>query len=265
MSMPVNQSCVLKIWMIGVFLPFIYVSSQATSFSEVRFKETINKNIQALQEVAAESPGPFDLGVSNEEVGRMVLTSGVRGSAFSLQSLALLYENYPDVQVRALVKRIKDKAKEIEDLVGNYDKFLVSNAEAEAIAAADDLAKGLFGLGTKEQGFINKKSETPELTEIFERVKKAKWLPAKKDRAYVLGALTELLEGVQTKKYYKMKVLEAGLHEFRRDLRWFGMSAAALGGLVQTSDGDLNQCEGLHGNLSDPSTARRKSCGLFSC
>ncbi len=71
-------------------------------------------------------------------------------------------------------------------------------------------------------------------------IKSFPWLSVEEDRSYVLDALQEHLKDFK-KVSFNFNLLEdteteKGLHEFRREIRWFSFQANNLDGLVQLKD-----------------------------
>src|SRR6185295_12811971 len=71
---------------------------------------------------------------------------------------------------------------------------------------------------------------------ILIELKKADWLDARNDRKKIANIIADDIKGFE-RDYENGKLhfreLEQGLHEFRRQLRWFSIYAQALGGLIQ--------------------------------
>ncbi len=118
------------------------------------------------------------------------------------------------------------------------DSLLLYNRYSEGKKLS--LYKDLFWVGDKNNIIQQLKSDLRSYT----------WLNDQEDRAYVLEALQDQLKETQ-KITFNFNLLEdteseKGLHEFRREIRWFSFQANNLDGLVQLKE--LNSCptENLH-------------------
>lgn len=230
---------------IGVVLvSLVGIASQsalATTVSQERFSTLLRQNIAVLQSVVRKNPDLFDK--SPEKIGEIAVKSSIRGTAFGLQGLARVYVGYPKKEANELFERIGDSSKEIENLIGNFEKFASAKEKGKMEKAAKALAAGIFGVGSKADGFIDKNGDTSVFDKYLRELEKVELLSDSKDREFALKALANILQDVKDKDYHEMSRLERDLHEFRRNVRWFPIGASALGGVLETSDIGKFQCD----------------------
>src|SRR5262245_4105909 len=191
-----------------------------------------------------------------EAVADAMLESKVRSQLFRLESLLRLYvREVPDFE------KYRRSGKQIEDGLGYYsyavdslnfarDKFRKENqAKAPDAAQQAEQDKVVAALEKKrEAARINfgklvdrssLRSDLPQLrTDLASSL--AGW-DASKDLSYVNRELQKVLREVRDGRY-DFNLLEDGIHEFRRRLRWFPMYVDALDGLVVLRDDAPGSC-----------------------
>ncbi len=230
-------------------------SALADTVSQERFSTLLRQNIAVLQSVVKKNPDLFDK--SPEKIGEIAVKSSIRGTAFGLQGLARVYAGYPKKEANELFEDIDKSAKQIEDLIGTFEKYASAKKKDDMEKAAKSLAAGIFGVGSKEDGFIDKNGDTSVFDKYLRELEKVELLSASKDREFALKALAKILQDVKDKDYHEMSRLERDLHEFRRNVRWFPIGASALGGVLETSDIGKFQCD-----LKKQNFAKEAEAGL---
>lgn len=199
---------------------------------------------------------PNESTVPPDALGDSLIDAKARSQLFRLESLLRLYGRaFPDFDKYRL------EVKEIEDGLGAYtlaadslkfgtDKFKNENqAQAPGVARMAEQQKVLEGLEKKKEmarvafaklaGRSSLGSDLPELHSAL-RSSFAGW-GSSKDLAYVNGELQRGLKKVRDGRF-NFNLLEDGIHEFRRQLRWFPMYIDSLDGLILLRDDPPGAC-----------------------
>lgn len=164
-----------------------------------------------------------------------------RVAAFELQALGKIYE-----QSDKDFKDLRKAFKEIEDGIGDVDKWdKILKKSKKSGAPASELAKLQARVTQARTNFVAllgskgwvKLDGKSRLAQIEEFLAEYDWSSAEKDRGEVVEVLRDQLKNVEETKY-DMSILEHGdgLHELRRELRWFLIQARVLNGAVRHSD-----------------------------
>lgn len=225
--------------------------SIAASFSQNRFTSMLNTNIKVLKAFTQANPDLFEK--SALDISNLAVESNIRQATFQVQALARVYSGYPNPEVQATIDRIFRSSKRQEDLIGTYEKWAMNQHQEKAAEEAETLAFEMFGVVPKDpinlknagqpNPFIEKNGATPKLDSLKAQVQLAPWLDESSDRKFVLRSIANMLIEIQTKDYAQMSLLEAGLHEIRRDLRWIPIASVSLAGLLQTSNAGQFACD----------------------
>ncbi len=205
------------------------VEAQVRPSSQVSAMQII-RGITELEAVfgrIARTDGFFEK--SKRDQADALLEGGLRLAAFNLQSLGRVYRKYPIASTQGFLKKLRESAKDLEDHLGEYDK-MKSLGKAPAMGRA---AVALMGLVARE-GWLDRAGRSPRATVFKAAAARQAWLSPAEDRDFAIGELVDQLQSVAAADY-DMRRLEAGLHELRRELRWFSISARALGGVVIAS------------------------------
>jgi len=253
-------------------LPFIFgpILGMADDGPQRRFEKPLtNLKAAILKADSAENA------VANLATGK------VRGNLFAIEGLLRLYEAHPDVGRMATKQKLAIKG--IEDEIGAYDDAKIMAKLAKEINAPEELQKLLQSdeLAAR-RGFVRflrhkrwiPAGEKNILGKIEKKINKAKWDGKKDDRDFLLAGLADYIEKIRDDKDYDLDDLEEGIHEFRRNIRWISIIAAASDGLIQLAD----KCpyKELKDLLKDPvaqsefaklppSDAEKKPCYLSKC
>lgn len=175
---------------------------------------------------------------SPEEAADNLIVGKARVLTFNLQALGKLYGD----ENKKFTKFKKD-FKEIEDGIGEYKKWRDILEEAQARGASASQLKKL-----------QKKMEAGKYA-LVKLLDKENWVKAKKikkyrkflnqyefgsykkDKQFVLGLLIDTLEKLAVTEF-DMSILEHGngLHELRREIRWYLIDAKVLNGLIRYND-----------------------------
>lgn len=68
------------------------------------------------------------------------------------------------------------------------------------------------------------------------------WSTDEEDRHFVIGAIDKQLKEI-LKNNYDLEYLNNGMHELRRELRWFTLYVIAADGLIQKTDQGAMACQ----------------------
>lgn len=159
-----------------------------------------------------------------------LVKSQARNSTFHIQGLARLYQ-YQD----AFFKTLWTDVKELEDSIGEYDKWKNLD-EAKGKQAKKDLFRLLEKRGWSKSG------KSPKLDSILTQLRAYNWDNYPGDRAYVLEKLKVHLDYL-VRTDFDVTRLELedgdgnGLHELRREVRWFLIEAKGLNGMIAYDSG----------------------------
>lgn len=252
----------IALFLVAACLPAIGFA-QAEKFSQGRFMDTISALEMTLARVA--SSDRFYSRSATEQADLMI-RGGVRISAFNLQSLGRLYQDYPMAANQGFVKAVREDAKALEDHLGEYDKFKSVGKRKQAEKAAAELVK-LIG----KSAWLDQGARSPLLQRMKAKLMQLQWLPDAQDRQFVLSRLLVQIEGLRRSRY-DMGRLEAGLHELRRELRWFTISVLALDGMVISSPAKVcPQAQPIFARYGDskyalPTQSKRpEACAISAC
>jgi hypothetical protein len=185
--------------------------------------ETIRKPLTSSQDI--------------DTVADALLNGETRVAAFNLQALGRLYGKQDE-----LFKDVRSNFKEMEDAIGEYDKWVQVLKSAQQNGQNDSAIKKLkkrvkearasfVAFLQKEEWVVsNGKSKIDKIQKSLES---RSWSSYPKDRQDNLKELQAQLKKVNETEY-DMTILENGngLHELRRELRWFLIESRVLNGLV---------------------------------
>ncbi len=178
----------------------------------------------------------------SEAVEALLTEPSARIAAFNLQALGRLYSDKDDGFVK-----LRFKTKELEDALGAVDKWTTLRNRNKLAKAKKALAKVL------KDGDWYGDGKSPRIKKFREFLDKFEWPSEKKDMKYVVSHLIEQLKRIDGTKY-DMSILEHGngLHELRRELRWFLIEARIANGPVTFKGGRSCPIEAYTELLSEP-------------
>jgi hypothetical protein len=200
--------------------------AQVENFSQGRFRAALEFLDGSIQRVAR-SNRFFDRSAVDQ--ADLLVKGGVRISAFNLQSLGRLYQNYPSAENLAFIKAIRQDGKILEDHLGEFDKYQKVGNRKKMEKAAAALMKMVA-----KSGWLDARGQVPLIARMKQRLFQLRWMPDAEDRRFVLSQVSAQIELLR-KNRYDMGRLEAGLHELRRELRWFTIFVLNLDGLLIAS------------------------------
>jgi len=209
----------------------------------------ITRQIDPLLALFKENARPGALGDSLIEID-------ARQQLFRLESLLRLYaRQFPDLDKYRLV------VKEVEDGLGSYtfavdahkfarDRFRDENrAAAPSAMRKDGQDKILASLDKKKEAarvafekIVDRSTLIDALPELQSVVPETfvGW-SSSADRAYVNSELERMLKIVRDRRL-NFNLLEDGIHEFRRNLRWFPIVVDSLDGLIVLGEDAPGAC-----------------------
>lgn len=173
-----------------------------------------------------------------DSVADQIVQGSARIDTFNLQGLCRIYGD-EDEQFG----KMRDDFKDIEDVIGQWDKYdkvlakateknkpqsVLNDLEGKKEKARKDIKKLLT-----ERNWVRTDGGETRLAKIQRRLDEYDWKKYKKDRENVINYLIKALKKIDETPY-QFKTLEEGdgLHELRRDLRWVSIEMRVLNGLV---------------------------------
>lgn len=170
-----------------------------------------------------------------------VMQKDLRRQVFLLEGSSKMYS---DIHGKP-AERVYISTKKLEDQLGHYSMTKSNLAAAEKVKADPKV----IALLTKDMNdsraalkqvlvddwMPDAKGRLPGMRDIVEDWGEAKWGSYEKDMGKVKDELSRRLEKLETTPY-NMKDLENGIHELRRQLRWFPIYAESLNGMFQLDD-----------------------------
>lgn len=176
-----------------------------------------------------------------------LVADDARSELFRMESLLRLYRHkFPNLaehlrQVKAAEDGLGAYAYAVDSLTFSKDKFKKEDAvEAPAILAALEEKRGAAHgvLAT----FLQKSTIAGDLQSFKSQVGPAfRGWGTFQDTPFVKKELQQMLKKVRDGQY-DFTQLENGIHEFRRQLRWFPMTIDGLDGLVTLRDDAPGKC-----------------------
>jgi hypothetical protein len=243
-----DQDTTLRIagqWRIFPRAPFAHPADEEIT---ARLTRQIDSLVALLQ--------PDGSNVPLETLGDSLIDAKARSQLFRLESLLRLYARaFPDLE-----KYLRE-IKAVEDSLGAYsyavdslnfarDKFAKDNQtqapDAGRKAEQEQLLEALARKQATARAVLAKRLERSTLGSDLPELRSAVhssfvgWGPSK-DVAYVNRELQRALRNVRDGRF-NFNLLEDGIHEFRRQLRWFPMHIDSLDGLILVRDDPPGAC-----------------------
>jgi hypothetical protein len=171
----------------------------------------------------------------------VVMAKDLRRQVFLLEGIAKLYSGIhgkPAEAVHVGVKTLEDHIGHFSMTRSNFEtaKKVGANPKAVALLEADMKAsRAALKELLQNEWMPDAKGRISGLRDAVEDWGEARWGNVAKDREQVTEELARRLSKIESTPY-DMNLLEDGIHELRRDLRWFPIYAESLNGLVQLDD-----------------------------
>lgn len=173
----------------------------------------------------------------------LVMQKDLRRQVFLLEGVAKLYGKIHGKDA----ERVYLGAKALEDILGKVSMTRSNLATAEKVGAdpkaiallkADaESARGELKALLQAEWMPDAKGRIPGLRDVVEDWGEGKWASYDKDVKQVREELSRRLEKLENTPY-DMNLLEDGVHELRRQLRWFPIYAESMNGLFQLDPTD---------------------------
>lgn len=202
----------------AAFVTSVALAQQSsTSPSQLFYKEL--KTFEPIFQTSGD-PAKIVEALEAKEISRV--------SAFNLQALGRVFSMYSDD-----FKSIKKDFKDIEDGLGKIDYW-------KKVGNMDELKKirKKFAEKLQANGWISLskkvKSGSPKLVEYRSFLDTFKWPSSEKVISALAGREADFVEEIH-KTDFDFSVLEEGngLHEYRRQLRWYTIESRVAGGMFQ--------------------------------
>jgi hypothetical protein len=171
----------------------------------------------------------------------LVMSKDLRRQVFLLEGIAKLYTDIHGKKA----ERVYEGAKRLEDQIGRLSMTRSNLATAEQVGAdpaavavlkkdSDEARAALKSL-LVDEWMPDARGRIPALRDVVEDWGEAKWGSYDKDLDRVKDELSRRLGKLESTPF-DMGDLENGIHELRRQLRWFPIYAESLNGLFQLDD-----------------------------
>jgi hypothetical protein len=176
-----------------------------------------------------------------DQLVELVMKKDLRRQVFLLEGISKLY-----VEIHGKrAEKVYEKVKHLEDHLGRLSMTRSNLAAAEKVGAdprvlsllQKDMESSRVELRNLLQAewMPDSKGRIPGLRDVVEKWGEAKWGSYDKDFGKVRHELARRLEKLESTPF-DMDELENGIHELRRQLRWFPIYAEALSGVFQLNE-----------------------------
>ncbi len=170
-----------------------------------------------------------------DNVAEDLLKGDNRIAAFNLQELGKLYT----VQDSDFTSEIRSAFRDLENGIGEYDKWkkIADKTGKQKDQERAEKAKQEFAKVLTDKKWIGGGSKD-RMKRIQSFLKKQDWLSYEDDKQQMLGQLIEQIDSVAANSYDLGRLEKRdgdgrGLHELRREIRWFTIESRVLNGLLQ--------------------------------
>ncbi|MBK9730725.1 MAG: hypothetical protein IPO83_05500 [Chitinophagaceae bacterium] len=206
-----------------------------------RFIVQLNK-LSPFLNAASKSPTP----------ALTLFESAARQYTFYLEALARIYRKIHD---ETAFNNLRKEFKLLEDQLGSVDFYNTYYQEFLKLESFPSQLLEYFKNKTDVelialQKLLDEKKWTDVeggmISQLIQKLGKMAWLNPDKDRKAIADFLNEEWKDFRKdfkKEKFDFTLLEQGVHEFRRQLRWFSIYAQALDGLIQLKDNPEHAAE----------------------
>ncbi len=230
----------------------------------------------------ADLSGVLGMSRNPEKVVESLLKERTRFSAFNLQALGKLYSSVDKdfEDFRRHFKSLEDGIGACEKWAGILETAKKNHApaiELEKIAAKLKESKRKLAADLVDHGWIPKLGKKSLLEKLSQWLSSYPWDSYSEDKSRMLEALAKRLKEIKDTQF-DMAILEEGngLHEFRRQLRWFLIEARVLNGMIAFRDRSDCPIDEFKPLLNDPiasskysvlpfSDTEKKPCAISQC
>lgn len=264
----------------SVILGFSVVLACSTASAQERGSAQKDRFFRWTNELATSLGESRDAAATAEKL----VGDAARIPAFNLQALAKIYETND-----ADFRRIREHFKELEDQIGEYDKWHKALRRAERRNAAAAVRRNLedkraqasvnFQAYLREADWVHRDPTRQRLNRIIAFLDDYNWAGYRNDRAFVLDHMKDSLRTLERTEF-DLTWLEHGngLHELRREIRWFVIKARTLNGLLTfreprtacpitayTALVNSTASESRYASLPNPGPHERAPCAISAC
>ncbi|MBK0384494.1 hypothetical protein I5M32_16125 [Pedobacter sp. SD-b] len=196
--------------------------------------------LQSLREIILDAK-------QQENIPLAFFGSSARQHLFYLEALCRIYKN---INNKKTFKKLRSKFKSLEDQLGKVDYYEAFHKELSAdknfpTVLLNQLFQNyqtelnnLYSLLLHDDWLDEKE---PRIEKSILRLDKVEWLNADAEKKAIAKTIRKEIKKI-LKDYKSGKLtfekLEAGVHEFRRNIRWISIYAQALDGLIQIKTDD---------------------------
>ncbi len=216
------------------------------TLAQERLQESVSRVHGTLSRVLKQHPDFLQL--SNLEQAELLASSGLRFQMFRLQALGRMYKTlkrkeimasgeFKDLErIGAEVQKMGLVANSIENHMGQFEFQKASGRMNLMQEAADRIHEIMI-----EQKLVDSNGIGPRFAEWYATIHALIWTSDVVDHKFVITVILGQISRVE-KEQYDMTLLEDGLHELRRELRWIMLYFQASNGLFEKSATGAFQC-----------------------
>lgn len=227
--------------MFRFLIVFFFLLTSTHSWAQSRQEQRFQKPIQDLER-SLKNKNP-------DRVLDLLIQNGNRSDLFELEALLRVYgSEYPETLAGFLEENIKP----FEDELGKWLDVREAIAFSEKVGAPREVITYLQGKEESvreqlkeflvEQNLVGKNTHSSPLSKLQEALEETEWSGKKKDRKLVLRTVRKLLKEV-AESDYDMKLVEDGVHELRRDLRWIPIYLRSFPDLFKLDDREIPEAK----------------------
>lgn len=228
--------------------PRSYNSESQNSSKKHTNKDKDNESEQSIQVERFEAvlqviEKALSTGTTLDEKTEYLAANDTRIFVFRVESLLRLYESQLKSEIQTEIKsKLEDSRtdfKELEDILGQYidSRKLIENATklSASKTVLDYLVKKEVADRANLQKFLTNKKwldfTNGPIGRVREKISQVKWPAPDDDYQFLLGQFERILAKIGAKEY-DTNDLEGGIHELRKDVRWFILATQAVNGVI---------------------------------
>ena len=183
----------------------------------------------------------FIKAAGEQNIALYLLKVDVRSTLFRLEALSRIYHG---VYGKKFFKKLDDRFKELEDLLGKMDEFYAAEKDLSAEGEKPEILAWLNEKGNLKSEELNKHLKEEDwlngkrIRKIRRKLADFSWDKPKKEikgiKEFIEYEIAIILEFHSA--HFIFSELESQVHEMRRKLRWLSIYPHALQGAVQFTD-----------------------------
>jgi hypothetical protein len=204
-------------------------------------KDPVDRPFERVLVHAAKIDALFRSEKDPDKLLDLAMGKDIRRHVFLLEGIAKLYgkiHKAPAEAVHAQSKKLEDQLGVVSLTRSNLEMARKVGADPKAIAALEgdkERARAALRDLIVAEWMPDAKGRIPAMTTIVDLWGEADWKSSDKDIKSVRKELSRRLEKLENTPH-DMDILEDGIHELRRQLRWFPIYAESLNGVFQLND-----------------------------